>query len=60
MNIYLLLKGNNLSIRKNTHLGQMLPKEAIELFYNFFHYIIKARRELIIIIGEEYRLINCN
>jgi hypothetical protein len=58
MNIYLLLKGNNLSIRKNTHLGQMLPKEAIELFYNFFHYIIQARKKINITTGEEYRLIN--
>ncbi len=44
MNIYSLLKRNNLSIRKCTHIGQKHLSEAIELFYNFFHYIIQATR----------------
>ena len=60
MNIYRLLNRNNLSIRKQGRLGQKLPNKAIELFYNFFHYIIQARRELNIQNGEEYRLINCD
>ena len=60
MNIYQLLNINNLSIRKCTHLGQILSKEAIELFYNFFHYIIQARGELNIATDKEYRLINCD
>jgi len=53
MNIYRLLKRNNLSILKYTHIGQKLPSEDIELFYNFFHDIIQARKELNITTGEE-------
>ena len=60
MEIYRLLKWNNLSIIKAIHIGQKLPREAKDIFYQFFHDIIKVCRELNIYKGEEKRIINCD
>ena len=39
-------KGNNLTIRKDSHLGQKLNDNSKEEFYRYFHYIISNRRRL--------------
>ena len=41
---YRIFKKNGLSIRKATHLGQPLPKNSIDYFYDFFNAIIKKRK----------------
>ena len=42
---YRTLKKYGLSIRKVTHLGQTLPKNSIDYFYDFFYNVIKKRKE---------------
>ena len=54
MDIIRLLQRKGLSIRQATHVGQVLPNNAIESFYRFFHLIIKERRELNINDGEDF------
>lgn len=58
--ILCFLRRNNMSIRKASHIGQPLPKDAMEGFYSFFHDIIKERRELQIYEDDTQRIINCD
>ena len=44
---YRTLKKYGLSIRKVTHLGQTLPKNSIDYFYDFFYTVIKKENNVI-------------
>ena len=43
--MYRFLKRNNLNIRKDSHLGQKVPKNMQNLTYKFLNEIIKARKD---------------
>ena len=43
--VYRFLKRNNLNIRKDSHLGQKVPKNMQNLTYKFLNEIIKARKD---------------
>jgi hypothetical protein len=45
---YRFMNRHNLTMRLAGHIGQPLPKNLIDQFYEFFHYCIKARVKLII------------
>ena len=41
---YRILKKYGLSIRKATHLGQAIPKNSIDYFYDFFILLLKKEK----------------
>ena len=59
MSIYRFLKRNNLSLRKSSHIGQPLNKNAKDEYYNFLYEVVKKRK--INNINDNFDLIiNCD
>ena len=44
--LYRILKKNNITLRKATHIGQTLPPHSFDIVYKFIYRIIKERKRL--------------
>ena len=44
--LYRILKKNNITLRKATHLGQPLPDNSFDKVYNFIYEVINKRKKL--------------
>ena len=59
MSVYRLLKRHNLSLRKPSYIGQKLPINAKNEYYDFLYETVKIRKKYVI--GDKFDLIvNCD
>ena len=56
--VYRFIKRYGLSIRRISHIGQIIPEDKNLKKMNFIYEVIQKRKELEIDINEDYRLIN--
>ena len=56
--VYRFIKRYGLSVRRISHIGQMIPEDKNFKKMNFIYEVIQKRKELEIDINEDHRLIN--